>query len=69
MRLKLLLGKGANPNAETTEGERPLDWAHVQGDRAKIEVLERTAPREVGDRVAKRSRLPPRGASPIHVSH
>ena len=38
--LKLLLDKGANPNAETTEGERPLDWAVYKGDRAKIEVLE-----------------------------
>jgi len=39
--LKLLLDKGANPNAETTEGERPLDWAVYKGDRAKIEVLEK----------------------------
>ena len=38
--LKLLLEKGANPNAETTEGERPLDWAMYKGDRAKIQVLE-----------------------------
>jgi len=38
--LKLLLEKGANPNAEMTEGERPLDWAIYKGDRAKIEVLE-----------------------------
>jgi ankyrin repeat protein len=38
--LKLLLDKGANPNAETTEGERPLDWAVYKGDRAKIAVLE-----------------------------
>jgi ankyrin repeat protein len=38
--LKLLLDKGANPNAETTEGERPLDWALYKGDRAKIELLE-----------------------------
>ena len=38
--LKLLLDKGANPNAETPEGERPLDWAVYKGDRAKIEVLE-----------------------------
>jgi ankyrin repeat protein len=38
--LKLLLDKGANPNAETTEGERPLDWAIYKGDRAKIQVLE-----------------------------
>ena len=38
--LKLLLEKGANPNAEMTEGERPLDWAIYKGDRAKIQVLE-----------------------------
>ena len=39
--VKLLLDKGANPNAETTEGERPLDWATYKGDRGKIEVLEK----------------------------
>jgi ankyrin repeat protein len=39
--LKLLLEKGANPNAEMTEGERPLDWAVYKGDAAKIQVLER----------------------------
>lgn len=38
--LKLLLQKGANPNAEMTEGERPLDWAIYKNDRAKIQVLE-----------------------------
>ena len=38
--LKLLLEKGANPNAEMTEGERPLDWAIYKGDKAKIQVLE-----------------------------
>lgn len=38
--LKLLLEKGANPNAEMTEGERPLDWAIYKGDRAKIQILE-----------------------------
>jgi hypothetical protein len=38
--LKLLLEKGANPNAEMTEGERPLDWALYKGDRAKIQILE-----------------------------
>jgi ankyrin repeat protein len=38
--LKLLLEKGADPNAEMTEGERPLDWAIYKGDRAKIQVLE-----------------------------
>ncbi len=39
--VKLLLDKGANPNAETTEGERALDWAMYKGDRAKIDVLEK----------------------------
>src|SRR6187200_737095 len=38
--LKLLLEKGADPNAEMTEGERPLDWAIYKGDRAKIQLLE-----------------------------
>jgi ankyrin repeat protein len=38
--VKLLLDKGANPNAETPEGERPLDWAVYKGDSAKIQVLE-----------------------------
>jgi ankyrin repeat protein len=38
--LKLLLDKGANPNAEMTEGERPLDWALYKGDTAKIRMLE-----------------------------
>jgi N-acyl-D-amino-acid deacylase len=39
--LKLLLDKGADPNAEMTEGERPLDWALYKGDRAKSDLLER----------------------------
>jgi len=39
--LQLLLERGANPNAETTEGERPLDWAIYRGDRARIAVLEK----------------------------
>jgi ankyrin repeat protein len=38
--LKLLLEHGADPNAQTTEGESPLDWAIYKGDQAKIEVLE-----------------------------
>src|SRR5581483_1806579 len=39
--LRLLLERGADPNARTTEGESALDWAVYKGDRAKIEVLER----------------------------
>ncbi len=38
--LTLLLERGADPNARTTEGESPLDWAIYKGDRAKIQVLE-----------------------------
>ena len=37
--VKLLLERGADPNAEDTEGERPLDWAIYRGDQTKIEVL------------------------------
>ena len=39
--VKLLLEKGADPNAEDTEGERPLDWALYRADRDKIAALER----------------------------
>ena len=39
--LRLLLARGANPNAETTEGEKPLDWAIYRGDQAKIAVLQK----------------------------
>lgn len=38
--VKLLLDRGADPNARMAEGETPLDWATYKGDRAKIEVLE-----------------------------
>jgi ankyrin repeat protein len=38
--LKLLLDRGADPNARTTEGETALDWAIYKGDKAKIAVLE-----------------------------
>ncbi len=38
--LKLLLEKGAEPNAEDADAERPLDWARYRADSAKIAVLE-----------------------------
>ena len=34
--VKLLLEKGADPNAEDKDGERPLDWALYRSDREKI---------------------------------
>ncbi len=37
--VKLLLDKGADPNAEDSDGERPLDWAFYRADKAKAEVL------------------------------
>jgi ankyrin repeat protein len=37
--LKLLLEKGADPNAEDSEGERPLDWAMYRADQGRIDVL------------------------------
>ncbi len=39
--VRLLLEKGANPNAEDIDGERPLDWAIYRNDRDKIAELER----------------------------
>jgi ankyrin repeat protein len=38
--VKLLLDRGADPNAKMTEGETSLDWAIYKNDRAKIAVLE-----------------------------
>jgi len=37
--LRLLLEKGADPNAEDTDGERPLDWATYRADQGRIDVL------------------------------
>jgi N-acyl-D-amino-acid deacylase len=39
--LQVLLEHGANANAESTEGERPLDWAIYRGDLGKKAVLEK----------------------------
>src|SRR5262249_29414344 len=49
--VKLLLDRGADPNAKMTEGETSLDWAIYSGDRAKIQALEqRGAVRGTGPR-------------------
>ena len=39
--LEVLLENGADPNTETTEGERPLDWALYRSDQARIDVLQK----------------------------
>jgi N-acyl-D-amino-acid deacylase len=55
--VKLLLERGADPNARMTEGETSLDWAIYKGDRAKIAVLEQYgAKRGEGPR---REEIPP----------
>ena len=38
--VKLLLEKGADPNAEDLDGERPLDWALYRSDQTKIAALQ-----------------------------
>jgi ankyrin repeat protein len=38
--VRLLLERGADPNARMSEGETSLDWATYKGDRAKLDVLE-----------------------------
>jgi ankyrin repeat protein len=37
--IRFLLDRGADPNALTTDGESPLDWATYKGDRAKMQLL------------------------------
>lgn len=39
--VKLLLERGADPNAEDIDGERPLDWAIYRNDPDKIAALEK----------------------------
>ncbi len=38
--VRLLLENGADPNAESSEGERALDWAIYRSAQARIDVLE-----------------------------
>ncbi|HJT88058.1 MAG TPA: ankyrin repeat domain-containing protein [Bryobacteraceae bacterium] len=57
--VKLLLEKGADANAEDTDGERPLDWAIYRADRGKIAALEQFGRRGVtgrGSRLIRRRR-------------
>ncbi|MBI2188257.1 MAG: ankyrin repeat domain-containing protein [Acidobacteria bacterium] len=55
--VRLLLERGADPNAETTEGERALDWAIYRADTAKIAVLEKFG--ATRGRGPRRQPLPP----------
>jgi ankyrin repeat protein len=55
--VKLLLEKGANPNAEDIDGERPLDWAIYRADRDEIAALEQFGIMRV-DYCGRRNRPP-----------
>ncbi len=65
--LKLLLDLGADPNAESTEGERPLDWAVYRDAQGKIEVLEQYGARR-GDGPRARTFDAPDGIDDPRVS-
>jgi ankyrin repeat protein len=67
--VQLLLAAGANVNAESSEGERPLDWAIYRGDRAKIALLEKYgATRGEGPRRQATSPHPRDGNSDARLS-
>jgi ankyrin repeat protein len=67
--LKVLLESGADPNAESTEGERPLDWAIYRSDQDKIDILEDYgAERGAGPRREGFPPPDPRGISDARVS-
>ncbi len=65
--LKLLLEKGADPNAEDIEGERPLDWATYRADEGRIEVL-RQYGAEPGHGPRQEVYPPPEGMEDTHAS-
>jgi len=67
--VRLLLDRGADPNAKMTEGETSLDWAIYSGDRAKIQALEeRGALRGTGPRRDEIAAPAPGGIADPRVS-
>jgi len=67
--LKLLLEKGADPNAEDADGEQPLDWARYRADAAKSGVLEQFgATPGHGPRQKSYAALEPGGIADARVS-
>ena len=67
--VKLLLDRGADPNAKMTEGETSLDWAIYSGDRAKIDALrEHGAVRGTGPRQEEVAPPAPGGIGDPRVS-
>jgi len=61
--VRLLLDRGADPNARMTEGETSLDWAIYSGDRAKIQALEQHG--AVRGNGPRRDEIPPPSAGGI----
>jgi ankyrin repeat protein len=67
--VQLLLEKGADPNAEDIDGERPLDWALYRADRDKIAALEQFgATRGHGPRQKTYPNPAPGGIADAHSS-
>lgn len=65
--LRLLLDKGADPNAKDKDGESALDWAMHRQDRAKIALLRERGAQE-GDTPRDLTYPQPKGISNPRVS-
>jgi len=65
--LKLLLEKGADPNAEDADGERALDWAMYRRDQRNIDVLKQYGAKP-GSGPRQQSYPPPEGIADARTS-
>lgn len=65
--LKLLLEKGADPNAADTDGEKPLDWAMHRFDQPKIDLLKEHGATE-GSTPRDKTYPKPEGVADVRLS-
>ena len=65
--LKLMLEKGADPNAEDGQGEKPLDWAMYRADKSRIDVLEQYGAKR-GNGPRQKTFPPPEGVADPRTS-